>query len=209
MARYNEILVGRFNRALQKAFAMKGEPPAPQLASEITPAISMFWGVEQRYLEGWERFGNGVVQGAVAAQTFGFRFRNPAGSGVITVLELLAASNQSGGDTLQLVNSIVPQTDLATLDSPAQLDSRSRPNPSLICSHGTAASVALATPRAISLRQTSVALGMADFILFDDQEITILPGMTYQLQDTSGNVNQAAVCTYTFRERFLEDSERS
>jgi hypothetical protein len=50
---------------------------------------------------------------------------------------------------------------------------------------------------------------MADFILFENQEITILPGMTYQIQDTGANLNQAAIVTYIWRERSLEESERT
>ncbi len=37
MALFNEILVGRYNRFLQRLLSMKGHPPAPQLASEIQP----------------------------------------------------------------------------------------------------------------------------------------------------------------------------
>jgi hypothetical protein len=50
---------------------------------------------------------------------------------------------------------------------------------------------------------------MADFINDGDQQITILPGMTYQVQDTGANLNQAFIITYMWRERFLEDSERT
>jgi|SRR6267143_319796 len=207
MARFNEILTGRYNRFLQKLLQMKGGPPSAQLASEITPNIQFFSGVETRYLEGWERFGNGVVTGAVAAQTSAFRFRNPAKSGFVAVLEVLAATNLGGPDTMQLTNSIVTQVDLATLDSGAQLDNRTRPNSSLIISHTTAVPpITLTTQRAIAVRQ-SATTGLVDFILDDDAEITILPGMTYQIQSVAANVNQAFACTYIWRERALEESE--
>jgi hypothetical protein len=209
MARFNEILVGRYNRFFQKLFAMKGGPPAPQLASEVGCNLPLFSGVENRYLEGWERFGNGIVTGAVAAQTSAFRFRNPAGSGLVAVLEVLAAANLSGNDTMQLTNSIVPHTDLATIDNGVQLDVRSRPNSSLICSHTTAVPpLTLTSQRAVALRQAGPT-SMADFINDGDQQITILPGMTYQVQDTGANLNQAFIITYMWRERFLEDSERT
>src|SRR5215469_96 len=87
MARFNEILVGRYNRHFQKLLSMKGEPPAPQLASEIVPGLSLFSGVEERYLQGWNR--NAVpdfVTGG-AAQQAGIRLRNPKTSGVVAVLE--------------------------------------------------------------------------------------------------------------------------
>src|SRR5437879_1331505 len=87
MARYNEILVGRFNRFLQKVFAMKGEPPAPQLAGEISPNFQLFSGVENRYLEAWDRFAAGVNVAPVAGNLSGIRLRNPAGSNIVAVLE--------------------------------------------------------------------------------------------------------------------------
>jgi len=40
MAKFNEILAGRYNRFLQKLFQMKGGPPSAQLSSEITTNIS-------------------------------------------------------------------------------------------------------------------------------------------------------------------------
>src|SRR5260370_7764711 len=57
MARYNEILTGRYNRLLQKLLQMKGGPPAPQLASEISPQLSIpDLGVESRFHLGWNSF---------------------------------------------------------------------------------------------------------------------------------------------------------
>jgi hypothetical protein len=110
---------------------------------------------------------------------------------------------------MQLTNSIVPHTDLATIDNGVQLDVRSRPNSSLICSHTTAVPpLTLTSQRAVALRQAGPTT-MADFINDGDQQITILPGMTYQVQDTGANLNQAFIITYMWRERFLEDSERT
>jgi hypothetical protein len=209
MARFNEVLTGRYNRFLQKLLQMKGGPPAAQLASEITPNIQFFSGVETRYLEGWERFGNGIVVAGVAAQTTAFRLRNPPNSGFVAVLELLAAGNLAGNDTMQLTNSIAPHGDLSVIDSGVQLDNRTRPNSSLICSHTTAVPpITLTTPRAVAVRQAGPT-SMADFIISDDQEITILPGMTYQMQDTAANLNQAFIITYIWRERALEESEKT
>src|SRR5882762_4396490 len=41
MARFNEILTGRYNRFLQKLLQMKGGPPSAQLASEIQPGFNV------------------------------------------------------------------------------------------------------------------------------------------------------------------------
>src|SRR6266851_4747570 len=66
MARFNEILVGRYNRSLQKLLSMKGQAVMPQLASELQPTFSFFSGAENRYLESWERFGNRQPPAALA-----------------------------------------------------------------------------------------------------------------------------------------------
>jgi len=87
MAVYNEILAGRFNRALQKLFGIKGPPAVPQLGGEIVPSVSMFYGVENRYLEAWERFGFQIVQAAVVGQAGSFRLRNPVNSGTIAAVQ--------------------------------------------------------------------------------------------------------------------------
>ncbi len=80
MARYNEILVGRYNRRLQKLFSMKGEPPAPQLSTEIGTTLNLFSGIEERYLEGWAVFSLHVNNTVGAGVNAGVRFRNPVAS---------------------------------------------------------------------------------------------------------------------------------
>ena len=87
MAVYNEILVGRFNRALQKVFGMKGGPPSRQLGSEIMPVVMFPWGVEMRYLEGWAMHSWETVIAASPANTNGAQLRNPVGSGLIAVFK--------------------------------------------------------------------------------------------------------------------------
>src|SRR5260370_17358202 len=88
MAKFNEVLVGRFNRALQKMFSMKGGPPAAQLATEITSNVQFNqMGMDFRYLEGWDIFGDQVNPGASAANTNGYRLRNPNNPNALAVLE--------------------------------------------------------------------------------------------------------------------------
>src|SRR5260370_38399849 len=88
MARYNEILVGRYNRMLQKLFGMKGGVVAPQLASEISAAFPLFSGVENRYLESWNRFTSVVNQVALAGTPAQCQLRNTT-SNVIAVIDKL------------------------------------------------------------------------------------------------------------------------
>jgi hypothetical protein len=205
MARFNEILVGRYNRFLQKLMGMKGGPPSPQLASEITAALTLFNGVENRYLEQWDRFGINQLQAAVAAQTSRIQYRNPVGSNVIAVFEKLIVGSNVAADQ-PTVNQGAATTDLATdaTTSVQVLDPRGRTASTLRVSRQAAAGggVGLAY-----LQLFFAANVQVDVIFFEDQEIPLLPGQALQI--ASNNVNTALIVGAIWRERFLEDSERA
>jgi hypothetical protein len=201
MARYNEILAGRYNRMLQKVFGMKGGAVAPQLASEIAPSIVLFNGAENRYLEGWDRFGVGFGQAAVAAQSSGVRFRNPAGSNVIAVVEKLTVSESVADVTGALFeNGFI--TDLASLDVNRRLDGRGRSAATCITSHTSN------PPSAVQFATLPLQANVPyDFVVDEDQELTVLPGDGIQVR--TGQNNVLLLVTIIWRERFLEDSERT
>jgi len=211
MARFNEILTGRFNRALQKFFSMKGGPPAPQLASEITPNIQFgSLGPDFRYLEGWNKFGACVSVGGSAANQSGIRMRNPATSNVVMVIEKLflsfAQPNQVNG------TQGTAATDLATLNSMSFLsfDLRANPGSAMIFSNqNTAVTVPALTNPALLLQRPTLGAGQeqVELVLTDDQELLLLPGVAHQYVVQA--VNQQLFLTVWWRERFLEDSERT
>src|SRR5258707_1317441 len=96
MAIFNEILSGRYNRALQKIFCIKGPPPVRQLAGEIQPSHFFYSGVETRALEEWYRYGLLLSQVAGVGQAAA-RLRNPTGSNRLVVLErILMCDNGTG-----------------------------------------------------------------------------------------------------------------
>ncbi len=207
MAVYNEILVGRFNRALQKFLQMKGGPPSPQLAGDISAGFTFPLGVEFRYLEQWNRFSlsSGIVEvgGATANK---FRLRNPAGSNVIGVVERLVVGSSSAADIFFFTLGPIAG-DLTTLFSGQRLDARTQvATGSLIPSSFTSGG---ADSPQIGSFNGNVANQMYDQIWGENQEITILPG------DALG-VSQNVVAAGTtlrvwtiWRERFLEESERT
>jgi len=204
MARFNEILVGRYNRFIQKLLSMKGDASLFQFSTEMGGYLPFFSGVENRALESWDRFGDGIIVAGVAAVNSRIRFRNPAGSNVVAVLEQLSATT-AATDSISLHNTIdVSVADLAVLDSPAQLDKRTRPNSSTVASHGTSAAN-MPTARAIGVK-AALANTNLEWVSFEDQEITILPGMAVEM--FANTVNNQLTASYMFRERFLEDSER-
>src|SRR5467141_951604 len=115
MARFNEILAGRYNRFLQKLFQLKGGPPSAQLASEVMPVFPFFTGVEHRYLEGWDRYAIFLTQPAVAAQNSALRIRNPATSNIVIVIEGIIFKNNSGAAMALLIDHGPIGVDLGTL----------------------------------------------------------------------------------------------
>jgi hypothetical protein len=206
MAIFNEILSGRYNRALQKLFAIKGSPPVRQLGGEIMPIVTIFYGAENRYLENWDRFGISAQQSGVAAVLTTFKVRNPVGSNVIAVFEKIATEiNAVDEITLQ---GGTDQTDgatiLPTIGANWDLRSQRLQGATLIFSRSGAAAPPSMVARA---RCQQVANTTYDFIATDVQEITLLPGASLQLVNTTPNTTSGA--TFWWRERLLEESERS
>jgi hypothetical protein len=207
MARFNEILAGRYNRFLQKLFVMKGTVPAPQLGGEVMPILPFFSGVEHRYLEGWERFIMFTFQNGAGASNAAVRFRNPAGSNVVACIEKFMDANVGNAtvnnEQVWLSNAT---TDFSTLTvmTNTRLDLRTRPQPTCILS--TQANLAAGVGSQVSSYQTLPNTNY-DFIVDEGQEITLLPGASIDVRNLT--VNQSVAVTWIWRERFLEDSERT
>jgi len=202
MAIFNEILVGRFNKALQRAFAIKASAPVRQLGGEIMPVYPMFRGVEERYLESWGIFFGAVTVAAVAAVTGAVRLRNPTGSNVIAVVEQWNFFSTVGADQ-PLLETDITNTDLANVGrGNTGGDSRQTSLSALITSNGTTGAGAAQ----LLVRAVNGANITTDFISTLDQELVLLPGRSLQLR--SQIVNTSVVESLRWRERALEESER-
>lgn len=206
MARYNEILTGRFNRALQKFLSMKGEPPAPQLASDIQASLPLFWGVECRYLEGWYRYGvTAVVAAGGAGNRAAVRMTLRPNSAMVAVLEKATVAAPIA-DAPFLTVSTLGSPDLAgtVIVTNTALDNRGQQSPQMvITSSGNAGAVL-----GVQIDQASLGVNTNyEFVQTDDQELTILPGSSYTLY--SNVLNQGVTFSIRWRERTLEESERS
>lgn len=207
MARHNEILTGRHNRFLQKLFSMKGPPPAPQLTSEITPVHHILTGAENRYIESWNRFAVGAVTAQVAAQNSAVRLRNPAGSNAIGVIERLSFS-EGAGDTVLVVQN-TNGVALATAIGQRCLDNRPVAGSSSTLGATLQTSIGnnIAVVGGVVARCFIAPNPDYIFIVTENQEITLLPGDDLTLYTTAVNVFLTA--NFMWRERFLEDSERT
>jgi len=209
VARFNEILVGRFNRALQKVTGIKGAASTPVLASEIVPSFPMFWGAENRYLESWNRFAIFSTVAAVAANVSICILRNPPGSNVVAVVEKILVSNANAAaqEHKIFLEYTASGGDLTPVAAKS-LDFRT----------GAQASTCI-----FSAGNTAAAAGTAildcfvppsqsfDFINTDIQEITLLPSGASGTRLIVGpaGTNLIASVSMIWRERFLEESERT
>lgn len=210
MARFNEILVGRFNRAVQKLLSMKGPAALVTVSDEMMPIIKMadLTAVEDRYLMSWNRFGVFVGQAAGGVGTFAdFRFRNPAASNVVAVFERIFFFPSAGNlaDAPQLATgSLAADLGTAVSLATASLDARTSPGSALTASRGTPTGTSVPAKFEISFTAT---IGGGDFIWDVDHEIPLFPG--WALEVISNVANQGSTCSFLWRERFLEESERA
>lgn len=207
LARFNEILVGRFNRALQKLSAIKGEVPAPQMASEIMPVFPIPLDVDFRYLESKHTFASANTQNGVAAQ-FGFvQLFNPTKSGILVVvtkawcLPKLVADQPYFG--FQANSSA-----LGSVSSSVRLDARIGTNalPSATSNTGTVASFG-SNVRLGQAQLTATSDRMIDFILTDATHVPVLPGDSVFI--ASNVVNTAFSAGFIWHERPLDEAEQS
>jgi len=204
MARLNEILVGRFNRVFQKVYGIKGPAPVSTLAPEIMPVHSIFAGIEQRYVDGWNRYAFATLIVATAAQTDAVLFRNPVGSNVIAVLERMSIYS---GTAQEIILTMGPQSvDLPTTTfSGFPVDGRQTANSKAVLTP----SISVASPAGLTFTYDRFLLQASverELWLNSHQEICLTPGQAIQL--TEQTVNTSLKITALWRERFLEEGER-
>ena len=198
-----KLLAGRFNRFVEKLFATKeGRSSLDTISPELQMTYTMLTGVEDRYLQGWNRFAQFMNPTAVAAQFCKSQLRNPTGSGVIGVVESIIVAN-TAADTPS-VSLIASTTDLTTASTIVNtLDPRGGQQSVLIRSLGTT----VAGAPNVLLVGAYAANGAFQFIQNSNQEIPILPGQAIII--TSAGTNQTVFMTFVWRERVLEPSELS
>jgi len=209
VAVYNEILAGRFNRAVQKLLSMKGPTTLVAVSPDMRMIHPFLTGAENRYLEGWDLLGSFTnIPAGGAGNVQVARLRNPVNSGMIAVImraqwvETLATS---AGAQISLVYSRGPvTTDQATAVGVMNVDTRSRPASTCIFSVTTAAPVAL--PGVQNLQMAATAANTSVDLLFPGIEFPLLPGAAFELR--SGNQNTPCLVGLFWRERPLEESEK-
>lgn len=194
------VNLGRWSRRVERYFNIKGGGGLMDVEQALRMTLSFATGVEERYLEGWNRFAVVTTVAAVAANFSRVRIRNPVGSNVVVVLEQLAA-NVSTQDTVLVTwgPTVTDLTTLTTLTS-TRMDPRGNATPTAIVSGNAQAAGGQAF-----LQRVVPTTATVDFVQNSDQEIPILPGQVVDIQDLAANITLAV--TLMWRERALEASE--
>jgi hypothetical protein len=187
---------------------MKGGPVAAQLASEVQPTFPFFSGAENRYLESWNLFWTVNALGPSVGNNNAMQLRNPAGSNVIAIIEQLRFQDSLANQVYTVSLIRAPQADLTNISVVTGRDSRGVP------SVAGGATMVVSTFAGIASFATVVqqyGSGTAntdvDSIFTQNQEWLVLPGDTYRI--TTSVVNSTTRLNLKWRERFLEDSERT
>jgi hypothetical protein len=206
MAVTGEIQIGRISRFLTKWLGAKGPSPRMTIGGEIVPVLPLWSGVENRFLDSWNLFAVNIsVLAGGAGNTSATRLRNAAGSGVIAVVERILVSTPAADFPFVFYNTTSVTTDLTTTKAPLSIDFRQVSGASLLFSSKNN-SAASGSGFIYLQGATGPTLNM-EVILDDNQEIVLPPGSGIDI--ASNNLNQALNVSMRWRERAIEDSEKS
>jgi hypothetical protein len=211
VALLNEILVGRYNRLVQKLLSLKGPASLVQLRGEMGVELPLFHGAENRYLEAWDLFGL-VRSNAAPGVGFGstVTLRNPLGSNVIAVVT--AATGQEAASAFEVITLFRPGSagagggDENTVLAAQGWDGRGRPSSTLVISTNVGAAQ-VGRVGGVAIAGIIGPTGLSNELLRPGDEIPLTPGTLLTL--SAGNSNAAFTWRLWWRERFLEDSERT
>jgi hypothetical protein len=192
----NEILAARFNRVLTRIFAMVGQPaPAPVLNDVVSPGITLESDrAEWKFHSGEKLSGNQASLGAVAAQFGKIQLFNPAGSGILVIVDRIEVAL----GVPDAVAFYVYNTAFATLaNAPVALDTR------------------WVGPPVVQTRTLSdgtqpgsnwfSAFVLANALLIYDQPVILAPGTG--IYATTITANELIRTSYIWRERVAETGE--
>lgn len=211
MARFNEILAGRFNRFTQKHFSMKGRQGTPTISADVQMGMDYHSGEESRLHEGWDLFARSVSGGAIAAQFGETELRNPPTSGVIAVVTYASwIAATAGTAAAQPFFSLFRNatTDQNAITTSAPIDRRSlRTASSCIFSQNTAAPAAPGGTNLGGVNAGTAGANGTIILVTPVLELPLLPGDAFLFQN--GVINDAYSMSIWWRERALEDSEKT
>ena len=212
MARFNEILVGRFNRAVQKLFAIKGGPPTAQVSSEVGVQIPFGqMGADFRYLEGWALFAAAINLAPSVGNANGVQFSldNPNVPRITNIVAVLTRLQiiTSLADVITVSENFAPNLNLTNVGTGIRLDSRGSRSASAL---NVSSSQGVIPAFGFTINQFSTQPNVPyEIILPDEMGIPMNGIHNIRLNSLVPTLNVQWYVNVWFRERFLEDSERT
>lgn len=197
------INLGRWSRRVERYFNMKGGGGLMDVETSIRAILPIFTGVEDIYLEGWNRFSGAASVAANAANNGAVRLRNPTGSNAVIVIEQLLVSNAVATNSFFNVQQGLTNVDLTTTSTGFRNDARYTANSVGVISSQNVTPANLGSGNAM-LSVGANILGR-DLIVYHDTQFTLLPGDAIQIVDNTQN--EQVVVNFRWRERSLEASE--
>lgn len=193
----------RFSRWLEARFNVKGGVPIVDINPSLDLCYSYVNGNDDRYLQGWNRFGFGVGQAGAAAQNAALQLRNPAGSNVIAVVERLGVKVTAATfSTVQVsVKYTGTITDFGTPVASTAIDGRQQQGSALVASstaNGVGFTGVLYFAPCLNALETQLIVTL-------NQEIVLTPGSAFIAIDQT--LNEGIQINCFWRERALEQSE--
>jgi len=203
----NEVKRGRFNSYLVRLLGMQVTAPAPQLNNVIIPTMNIEDPSDDHWFaQGWWLCSGAVDIAAVAAKSSTALLRNPAGSGVLAVLDELIFSTTAPTDDRWAGGVVYTSSDLAQLpsasDITATLDTRygtALKNPSLHLTYDN-------NPPLNPVPKNRFDLWVLQYTPIILRKVAVLgPGGAFALQNFTNNV--ATTVAMRWRERPVSDLE--
>lgn len=200
----SKINVFRYSELLRRLLQQSGDPSGDPVAAELAPEVSAVLALESDRPE-WEFLKNNrirstyVVVTGDATHPAQFQLRNPTGSNIIAVLRRMRFSSSTAAPVIVRSGFVAVQTDLGSVDSSANLDTRYG-----IVSAGAiiASESAVLAPVAYQLLDDVITpIGVTLPPIYKDTPVILAPGTRYLFQTAANTQNLS--CFFEWLERPL------
>lgn len=201
-----DVWLGRYSRWAEKLVNAKGGPILVDIGPSIQPVMPTQGGVEELYLQSVYRYALIIGVAAVAGQQSSVQLRNPTGSGVVLITELVGVGPAVATVSTFHVSATTfsnAGSDFAGVVQGFHLDSRAPLNSSQIVTFGTQANSDLSNIIFVASGSNAVSSGIIN--ITQGVPLVMLPGNAVRIVDQT--VNEAFTVELAWRERALEPSE--
>ena len=199
---FNEINAGRYNRLLQRLISIKGGPPAATLAGDVLSCLVLEQDAQEwPYLQGIRVLASSGLQVANVGAVSRFRFRNPANSGVLALIDQIWYCVGTLISGVELRNYGTSSSNLTNIATSRARDMRANdptPNNAGACTLSFEAAAA----SGVVIYQSG-ALANVPYLL--EPRMVLPPGSAIELAGNTANVQ--LMMSIWWRERQAEEGE--